>query len=196
MIWQQTLLSNEKSHLPNSTHSRWVDTYNTDSTIHLPQARETAKIFQVFICLLRKQQCYGGKQSQKDYNLLSWDLRVEYFCMWLKEQKATKKRENKGKRERRGKQDRNGKNSRRQRGRKTLIARRNAELLKVSTGIHRTDLMRGLRHGNPLQYSCLENPMNRGAWSATVHGFAKSRIQVGNFSFFPFFFSWHVKNSE
>ena len=30
-------------------------------------------------------------------------------------------------------------------------------------------------HGNPLQYSCLENPMNRGAWRATVHGVTKSR---------------------
>ena len=30
-------------------------------------------------------------------------------------------------------------------------------------------------HGNPLQYSCLENPMNREAWQATVHGVAKSR---------------------
>ena len=28
-------------------------------------------------------------------------------------------------------------------------------------------------HGNPLQYSCLENPMDRGAWQATVHGIAK-----------------------
>ena len=28
--------------------------------------------------------------------------------------------------------------------------------------------------GNPLQYSCLENPMDRGAWWATVHGVAKS----------------------
>ena len=28
--------------------------------------------------------------------------------------------------------------------------------------------------GNPFQYSCLENPMNRGAWQATVHRFAKS----------------------
>ena len=28
--------------------------------------------------------------------------------------------------------------------------------------------------GNPLQYSCLENPMGRGAWRATVHGVAKS----------------------
>ena len=29
-------------------------------------------------------------------------------------------------------------------------------------------------HGNPLQYSCLENPMDRGAWWATVHGDAQS----------------------
>ena len=32
-------------------------------------------------------------------------------------------------------------------------------------------------HGNPLQYSCLQNPMDRGAWRATVHGVAKSRTQ-------------------
>ena len=31
-------------------------------------------------------------------------------------------------------------------------------------------------HGNPLQYSCLENPMNRGVWQATVHWVAKSQI--------------------
>ena len=30
-------------------------------------------------------------------------------------------------------------------------------------------------HGNPLQYSCLENPMDRGAWWATVRGVAKSQ---------------------
>jgi len=30
-------------------------------------------------------------------------------------------------------------------------------------------------HGNPLQYSCLENPMDRGAWWTTVHGVAKSQ---------------------
>ena len=29
-------------------------------------------------------------------------------------------------------------------------------------------------HGYPLQYSCLENPMDRGAWQATVHGITKS----------------------
>ena len=33
----------------------------------------------------------------------------------------------------------------------------------------------GGRHGKPLQHSCLENPMDRGAWRATVHGDAKSR---------------------
>ena len=31
------------------------------------------------------------------------------------------------------------------------------------------------RHGNPLQYSCLENPMDRGTWWATVHGVTKSQ---------------------
>ena len=31
------------------------------------------------------------------------------------------------------------------------------------------------RHGNPLQYFCLENPMDRGAWWATVQGIAKSQ---------------------
>ena len=33
----------------------------------------------------------------------------------------------------------------------------------------------GEGNGNPLQYSCLENPMDRGAWWATVHGVAKSQ---------------------
>ena len=33
-------------------------------------------------------------------------------------------------------------------------------------------------NGNPLQYSCLGNRMNRGAWQATVHGVAKSQTQL------------------
>ena len=33
-------------------------------------------------------------------------------------------------------------------------------------------------HGNPLQYSCLENPMDRGAWQAIVHGIAKSQAPL------------------
>ena len=38
-------------------------------------------------------------------------------------------------------------------------------------------------NGNPLQYSCLENPMDRGAWWATVHGVAKSWTQLSDFAF-------------
>ena len=36
----------------------------------------------------------------------------------------------------------------------------------------------GAVNGNPLQYSCLENSIDRGAWRATVHGVAKSRTQL------------------
>ena len=36
-------------------------------------------------------------------------------------------------------------------------------------------------NGSPLQYSCLENPVNRGAWRATVHGVAKSWTQLSDF---------------
>ena len=38
-------------------------------------------------------------------------------------------------------------------------------------------------NGNPLQYSCLENPMDRGAWWATVHWIAKSRTRLSDFTF-------------
>ena len=38
----------------------------------------------------------------------------------------------------------------------------------------------GKRNGNQLQYSCLDNPMDRGAWWAAVHGFPKSWIQLSN----------------
>ena len=41
----------------------------------------------------------------------------------------------------------------------------------------------GEGNGNPLQYSCLENPMDGGAWWARVHGVAKSRTQLSNFTF-------------
>ena len=38
----------------------------------------------------------------------------------------------------------------------------------------------GEGNGNPLQYSCLENPMDRGVWQATVHGIAKSQTQLSD----------------
>ena len=38
----------------------------------------------------------------------------------------------------------------------------------------------GEGNGNPLQYSCLGNPMDRGAWQATVHGVTKSQTQLSD----------------
>ena len=40
----------------------------------------------------------------------------------------------------------------------------------------------GERHDNPLRYSCLENPMDRGAWWATVHRIAKRRTRLKQLS--------------
>ena len=40
----------------------------------------------------------------------------------------------------------------------------------------------GAGYGNPLQYSCLENPLNRGAWLATVHEVAKSQMHMYAYS--------------
>ena len=38
----------------------------------------------------------------------------------------------------------------------------------------------GEGNGNPLQYSCLENPMDRRTWWATVHGIAKSQARLSD----------------
>ena len=38
----------------------------------------------------------------------------------------------------------------------------------------------GEGHGKPLQYSCVQNPMDREAWQDTVHGVAKSRTRLSN----------------
>ena len=45
----------------------------------------------------------------------------------------------------------------------------------------------------PLQYSCLENPMDRGAWGATVHGVAKSLTRLSDFTFT---FHFHALEKE
>ena len=44
---------------------------------------------------------------------------------------------------------------------------------------------RSPREGNgyPLQYSCLENPMDKGGWQARVHGFAKNQTRLSDFTF-------------
>ena len=45
----------------------------------------------------------------------------------------------------------------------------------------------GEGQGNPLQYACLENPMDGGAWWATVHGVAKSQTQLSDLTYLIFF---------
>ena len=54
-------------------------------------------------------------------------------------------------------------------------------------------LVFGEGNGTPLQYSCLENPMDRGAWWAAVHGVAKSRTRLSNFTFT---FHFHALEKE
>ena len=49
----------------------------------------------------------------------------------------------------------------------------NAGDIRAVRSIHGSGRSPGGGHGNPLQYSCLENPMDRGAWWATVCGVAK-----------------------
>ena len=46
--------------------------------------------------------------------------------------------------------------------------------------IPRLERSPGVGNGNPLQYSCLENPMERGAWRATVHEVVKSLTQLND----------------
>ena len=64
-------------------------------------------------------------------------------------------------------------------------------------------LRKGLRHlpfemlgegnGTPLQYSCLENPTDGGAWKAVVHGVAKGRTRLSDFTFT---FHFHALEKE
>ena len=51
----------------------------------------------------------------------------------------------------------------------------------------------GESNGTPLQYSCLENPMEGGAWKAAVHGVAKSWTQLSDFTFT---FHFHALEKE
>ena len=53
--------------------------------------------------------------------------------------------------------------------------------------------MLGEGDGTPLQYSCLENLMDRGAWWAAVHEVAKSQTQLSDF---PFTFHFHALEKE
>ena len=56
-----------------------------------------------------------------------------------------------------------------------------------------TSCENGEGSGTPLQYSCLENPMDRGFWQAAVQGVAKSRTRLSNFTFT---FHFHALEKE
>ena len=64
-------------------------------------------------------------------------------------------------------------------------------LLYISLKVKNKPIREG--NGTPLQYSCLENPMDGGAWWAAVHGVAKSRTRLGDF---PFTFHFHALEKE
>ena len=59
--------------------------------------------------------------------------------------------------------------------------------------MYSTSLSLGEGSGTPLQYSCLENPMDGGAWKAPVHGVAKSRTRLSDF---PFTLHFHALERE
>ena len=54
-------------------------------------------------------------------------------------------------------------------------------------------IIHGEGNGTPLQYSCLENPKDGGAWQAVVHGVTKSQTQLSDF---PFTFHFHALEKE
>ena len=54
-------------------------------------------------------------------------------------------------------------------------------------------LVIGEGNGTPLQYSCLENPMDGGAWKAAVHGVAESQTRLSDFTFT---FHFHALEKE
>ena len=56
------------------------------------------------------------------------------------------------------------------------------EMLREAGSLSGSGRSPGGGHVNPLQYSCLENPMDKGAWQAIVHGVAKSQTQLRQLS--------------
>ena len=56
-----------------------------------------------------------------------------------------------------------------------------------------TMVMFGEGNGTPLQYACLQNPMDGGAWWVAVHGVAKSRTRLSDFTFT---FHFHALEKE
>ena len=63
----------------------------------------------------------------------------------------------------------------------------------IENGQKTRAIIKQMLNGTPLQYSCLENPMDGGAWWATVHGVAKGRTRLSDFTFT---FHFHALEKE
>src|SRR5574337_1222566 len=65
--------------------------------------------------------------------------------------------------------------------------------VQTTSQLHSFHMLAGEGNGNPLQYSCLQNPVDRGAWWAAVYGVARSRTRLSNFAFT---FHFHALEKE
>ena len=74
----------------------------------------------------------------------------------------------------------------------TILKSRDITLL-TKVHIVKAMVFPGEGNGTPLQYSCLENPMDGGAWWAAVYGVARSRTQLSDFTFT---FHFHALEKE
>ena len=75
----------------------------------------------------------------------------------------------------------------------TLSFPQQSTQLDIRTGIKFYQRQCGESNGTPLQYSCLENPMDGGAWQAAVHGVPKSQTRLNDFTFT---FHFHALEKE
>ena len=64
---------------------------------------------------------------------------------------------------------------------------------QTTAQLHSSHMLVGEGNGTRLQYSCLENPMDGGAWKAAVHGVTKSQTRLSNFTFT---FHFHAMEKE
>ena len=75
-----------------------------------------------------------------------------------------------------------------------ILRKTQEDMLQINNAVvEMKNVFDGFNNDNPVQYSCLENPMGRGAWWAAVHGVAKSRTWLSDFTFI---FHFHALEKE
>ena len=106
---------------------------------------------------------------------------------------AVKRREAKSKGEKERYKHLNAEFQRIARRDKKAFLRNQCKEIEENNRMGKTSDLFGEGNGTPLQYSCLENPMDGGAWWAAVHGVAKSWTQLSDFTFT---FHFHALEKE